>query len=652
MELLYLWIYNYRGIYKQGFNFSSKFNISSVDANDQTTITIRQLNISINEDYVNVFPAQLTNITGIVGRNGSGKSTLLHCLKMMFGQLGRLPTSLIFCLLETKSNTIHTYYYTAGHASVYPITLEFDYSGVSLPEYTVLPAKPYTVQRFEDDNGRIDGLAVDLSQVRCGFLTNSFDQHAEEIFKGIINKSTSAELNDYIKREIDHQKSSPESLKFNEELNKGIYPSNLKGFRKEELDRWIKFIAFSNRIKNPHMPDLPRSVKVSLDFRDKDYIINARNILLPPGTKDAIATLHAIAMDAVRSDNPNNIDKAFVILIHLGIFYYILRHNAEKKRNFFIEEFMMQLGAEKINHETLLSTLKRVISDTRITSEETNDQINTELGSRLEIAVNELDLSNVQYEYGSDFISFNFPVTQQLWKLISIIYDVNYGREPEFLQFSFEHGLSSGEEALLRNCTKLYEIRKEVRKQPLLLLIDEGDLYYHPEWQRRYVKDLMDIIQVLFNPGQVQVILTTHSPFIVSDLPRRNLLYLIKENGLCGVSKRSEHTETFGANIHELFTDAFFLDDSLMGEYASETIEKLIKEIHDETNLTQDKFDNYYRKRISIIGEDFIKAKLFEQLAAKAESSSLIDDIISERMSEIERLRIIRNLRNDQNQQP
>lgn len=651
MELLYLWIYSYRGIYKEGFNFSSKFNISCVDSNDLTTITKRKLHMSLNEEHVNVFPDQVTNITGIVGRNGSGKSTLLHCLKMIYGQLGRLPTSLVFCLLDTKTDTIHTYFYSAGHPGVYPITLEFDHEGVKLPGYTVLPAKPYSVQRFEDESGGIDGLEVDLSQVRCGFLTNSFDQHAEEIFKGIINKSTSAELNDYIKRYIQHEQGYTGIIQFDEEGNNKISRSNLRDFRKEELDRWIKFIAFSNRLRNPHMPDLPKKIRISLDFRDKDYILNTTNTRFPPGAKEAIATLHSIAMEAVRTDNPNNKNEAFIILVYLGIFYYIVRHNAEKKRNFLIEEFLEQLNAATIDRETLQFRLKTVISQTKLTSVETNAQINAELGLRLEMAINELNLSNVDYEYSSDHIAFNFPVTQQLWNLISIVYDVNYGREPEFLQFNFEHGLSSGEEALLRNCTKLYEIRREAHKQPLLLLIDEGDLYYHPEWQRRYVKDLMDIIKVLFSPGQVQIILTTHSPFIVSDLPRRNLLYLKKENGLCVVSKRSEHVETFGANIHELFTDAFFLDDSLMGEYAAEFIGGLIEEIRNERIVTQDKFDGYYRRRISIIGEEFIKAKLFEQLANKAESSSLIDDIINERMSEIERLRNIRNLRNDQDQQ-
>ena len=52
----------------------------------------------------------------------------------------------------------------------------------------------------------------------------------------------------------------------------------------------------------------------------------------------------------------------------------------------------------------------------------------------------------------------------------------------------------------------------EILKTPGLLLIDEIETHLHPRWQ----KDILGIIRELF--PAVQIILTTHSPFILSSL--------------------------------------------------------------------------------------------------------------------------------------
>ncbi len=67
MELVYLWIKNYKNIKNQGFNFSPRF---SCKYNDKT------LTINENKDYIDIFPENI-NITAIVGKNGSGKSNIL-----------------------------------------------------------------------------------------------------------------------------------------------------------------------------------------------------------------------------------------------------------------------------------------------------------------------------------------------------------------------------------------------------------------------------------------------------------------------------------------------------------------------------------------------------------------------------------------------
>jgi ABC-type polysaccharide/polyol phosphate transport system ATPase subunit len=72
MELLYIWIKNYKNIKRQGFNISSKFNFEYDEKKNEITI-------SKNENHIeNFFGENILDVTALVGENGSGKSTLCH----------------------------------------------------------------------------------------------------------------------------------------------------------------------------------------------------------------------------------------------------------------------------------------------------------------------------------------------------------------------------------------------------------------------------------------------------------------------------------------------------------------------------------------------------------------------------------------------
>ncbi|MFZ2968540.1 MAG: hypothetical protein WA080_05740 [Sulfuricurvum sp.] len=57
MELVYLWVEDYKNIYHQGFNFSPRFECKY----DENT---KELTIDEKKDYVSIFPKNI-NITAI-----------------------------------------------------------------------------------------------------------------------------------------------------------------------------------------------------------------------------------------------------------------------------------------------------------------------------------------------------------------------------------------------------------------------------------------------------------------------------------------------------------------------------------------------------------------------------------------------------------
>ncbi len=94
-------------------------------------------------------------------------------------------------------------------------------------------------------------------------------------------------------------------------------------------------------------------------------------------------------------------------------------------------------------------------------------------------------------------------------------------------------------------------------EESILLIIDEIDLYLHPEWQRIIVSELLNIVKDQFPNNYFQIIVTSHSPIVLSDIPIENSIYLDRNaDGLTRQVQRNE--QTFGANIHALYQNAFF----------------------------------------------------------------------------------------------
>lgn len=173
--------------------------------------------------------------------------------------------------------------------------------------------------------------------------------------------------------------------------------------------------------------------------------------------------------------------------------------------------------------------------------------------------------------------------------------------------------LSSGEKALLTiilNIMYQFQNISEERYKSINIFLDETEIGLHPQWQKRYISDILESIKPLnTNNIKINFIIATHSPFILSDIPKKNVLFI--NNG-----KQVEvDINPFGANIHTLLSHGFFMSDGLMGEYAKNKIDTAIKYLN-KSELTDSEL-KYCEGIMSIIGEPIIKNQLQRMLDSR-----------------------------------
>jgi hypothetical protein len=150
----------------------------------------------------------------------------------------------------------------------------------------------------------------------------------------------------------------------------------------------------------------------------------------------------------------------------------------------------------------------------------------------------------------------------------------------------------------------------------ILIILDEIDLSLHPRWQRMFMKWLTNFCEQLFKGISVKLIVTTHSPILLSDFPGNSVLYLRKYNNRMIVDDNENNT--FGCNIHSMFLNSFFLEDyGTMGAFAEDQINDIARLIcRGEVNS-----DNIERIKsiVAYIGDDIIKQKLEIQLSERTQ---------------------------------
>lgn len=209
------------------------------------------------------------------------------------------------------------------------------------------------------------------------------------------------------------------------------------------------------------------------------------------------------------------------------------------------------------------------------------------------------------------------------------LFDLILSEGPSFLfkYLKFDTDRSDGEMAKIRQIGYLeYLARREYLiphserlKNNILLLMDEIDVHLHPNEQRKLISSIIKCLKRFFQGKTVQLIFTSHSPIVLSDIPSQNIIYVKKEKES---DKRRVYRQldvrTFGANIFDLYNDSFFFDDkALMGEFAKEYIDNLYKQISSRDAKERGAF----LKQIDMIGETIIRNELQRLVTERNEKS-------------------------------
>ncbi|UOX33767.1 hypothetical protein LXD69_17250 [Flavobacterium sediminilitoris] len=226
-------------------------------------------------------------------------------------------------------------------------------------------------------------------------------------------------------------------------------------------------------------------------------------------------------------------------------------------------------------------------------------------------------------------ISLKYNINK-IFLLTPPIFEIDYSFNDE----STLSNLSSGERQQLFSINSiLYHLSNinstmtndfDNKYKSINLILDEIELYAHPEMQKQFLNNLLNSIEKIeINEIEsINIQFITHSPFILSDIPKQNILYLkteerereiegLKQKIQIAIPQSTEDKKSFGANITDLLADSFFIEDGLMGDFAKEKISTVINWLNKKESTIQTKEEA--KQIIEIIDEPVLKYKLREK---------------------------------------
>ncbi|KHS81245.1 AAA family ATPase [Pectobacterium brasiliense] len=499
------------------------------------------LEMTDNKDHIaNLFNPKIIDVTAIVGKNGVGKTNCLELIcTILEGSMRKYNTS--FLAVIEDGDDKHTIYHNLDTG----IETNFEYN-------------------YESDKNKVKG-------IKGVFFSNVHDNRKYNF-----------------SREITYVTSNN---------NYGYRNISLRGGRVNLLSSQIDLITKHRVILKSEMRiSIPSSLGVDL------YVFSER-LNFGEGQRFTSSVRKRIK-DIV---NPKN---KFIYSLKYMFLVKLLSSISSDFEGEFIEQINLDLGdneptdlyLQRIS-EQISSYIANVISSHK--SDEREHEIYSALLTgfsdyyEIENGLNAIEpiLNNLVSGFSS-YTRYTIDVSE---KNLEVIKNINhlFGGRTDF-KADWE-GISSGSKAYLTLFTVLRESLKNARSDTLIC-IDEGDLYLHPSWQIDFLNNLNKMLPN-FSNHNIQLVLTSHSPFLLTDLPHSNVVILEDE-----IVASVGSVRTFGSNIYDLYSTIFFLNNQRYGTFATNHIKNVVRKISNRSYKNQEKDEIY--KFVNMIGDKFLHNQL------------------------------------------
>lgn len=637
LTIQYIWVEKYKCFENMEFNFSSKHHFHYN----------QEINTLVHEDhsseYVEGFFGENVDLTAIVGNNGAGKTSVIKmiCENLSPGGPGILSHCIVVMQVDKQ---LFCYYYLNSVPEFIPSNLfnkTLDLSEQNLP-YGDCGAK-FSSSSYVPRLFRNKGLYGDDTNSHMRFIRSAQpidrSDYREQLY-GVTDLSTSWKIRESREKIMKaflsaHEKNLPKDYvidyfhkSFSNQLNfvcnymknnttANIIPFKLPDYVEVSINGDICEALIELKKENPHN-EISKDDKTDIRGFVSGFWnqkIGMTKNLHTELSKGIIANLIYSIVD-LQTNNPkffqiitsfmklnstnndDHIDKCLDLLEHL-LKEIKFRKQLEPYDSKFCEGYI----------ESHRKFLKFIKSDEFIVND--NCFVNSFI-----VSLEEMDISEEQSTFN---VLCGIEKFYQEYRKVAGVRD--------FL--SFDWNLSSGEMAMLDLYSRFFSIAQSRIKnkatdyylpidtnnhwhaENALILIDEADMLFHPEWQQKYINSLLSFLKDIYPDTHLQIIIATHSPIMLSDIPKQNVIYLHSEKvgdekWKYSVDDSSDHAETFGANIFRLFNDAFFLQKGAIGAFAEEKIKELLKLIDNSANEKKDEI----QKHIRMIGDPFLKSKI------------------------------------------